>query len=96
MANDSKNDDFPTIRLDEEDRRAYQKKKQPAPGNGAKTPPPSGSTSSQASATKGSGNGLWLSLIALIALAGLGGCYYLYTLLQQPHNEHHLYIMCDE
>lgn len=83
MANDSKNDDFPTIRLDEEDRRAYQQKKQPAPGNGKKTatgtPPPS----SNAPAAKSGGNGLWVTLVALIALAGLGGCYYLYTLLQQ-------------
>ena len=31
MANNSNNDDFPTIRLDDEDRRDYQKKRQPTP-----------------------------------------------------------------
>lgn len=80
MANDSKNDDFPTIRLDEEDRRAYQQKKQPAPASGKTS---SGSSTPPATATKSGGNGVWLTLVALIALAGLGGSYYLYTLLQQ-------------
>ena len=83
MANDSKNDDFPTIRLDEEDRRAYQKKNQPAPGNGSKSTPTGSATSPQPATTKSGGNSIWLALVALIALAGLGGCYYLYTLLQQ-------------
>ncbi len=83
MANDSKNDDFPTIKLDEEDRRAYQQKKQPAPGGTKKNTPPPSSTASAAPPARSGGNGLWLVLVALIALAGVGGCYYLFTLLQQ-------------
>ena len=43
MANNSKNDEFPTIRLDEEDRRDYQTKRQAAPSK--TTPPPSSSPS---------------------------------------------------
>lgn len=77
MADNNQQDDLPTIRLDEEDRRAYQKTKQPA--SSKKTaPPPSGKDN-----TSSGGNGLWLTLVALVALAACGGSYYLYTLYQQ-------------
>ena len=81
MANNSKNDDFPTIRLDDEDRRDYQKKRQPSPTSSSvspSTPPPAYSN-----AGSSSGNGLWITLIAVFALGACGGCYYLYTLLEQ-------------
>lgn len=81
MANNSKNDDFPTIRLDEEDRRDYQAKKQAAP---SKAPAQSSlSSTSSASQAPSSGNGIWITFVALIALVACGGCYYLYTLLEQ-------------
>ncbi len=77
MADNNHQDDLPTIRLDEEDRRAYQKAKQPAPN---KKGAPAAST--KESSSKG-GNGFWILLVALVALAGCGASYYLYTLLQQ-------------
>jgi len=81
MANNSKNDDFPTIRLDEEDRRDYQAKKQAAP---SKAPAQSSlSSTSSASQAPSSGNGIWITFVAMIALVACGGCYYLYTLLEQ-------------
>jgi len=86
MANNSNNDDFPTIRLDDEDRRDYQKKRQPTPANSSapsSSPAPSSVSSNAGSA---SGNGLWILLIAIIALGACGGCYYLYTLLEQQKN----------
>lgn len=86
MANNSNNDDFPTIRLDDEDRRDYQKKRQPTPANSSapsSSPAPSSVPSNAGSA---SGNGLWILLIAVIALGACGGCYYLYTLLEQQKN----------
>jgi len=86
MANNSNNDDFPTIRLDDEDRRDYQKKRQPTPANSSapsSSPAPSSVSSNAGSA---SGNGLWILLIAVIALGACGGCYYLYTLLEQQKN----------
>lgn len=81
MANNSKNDDFPTIRLDEEDRRDYQTKRQATPTTSPSTPrstPPS-----QPPSNNGGGNGIWVTLVAVIALAACGGCYYLFTLLEQ-------------
>jgi peptidoglycan hydrolase CwlO-like protein len=83
MANNSKNDEFPTIRLDEEDRRDYQTKRQATPGKASSTPSSSLSPNSASPNNSGGGNGVWLTLIALIALAACGGCYYLYTLLEQ-------------
>lgn len=83
MSNDSKNDDFPTIRLDEEDRRDYQQKKHP--NEGKAQPRPSASDANTPSAPKKGASGGWLVLIALVALAGCGGCYYLYTQLQQQN-----------
>lgn len=77
MANDTRNDDFPTIRLDEEDRRAYQQKKQPAaPTSSNKAAPDT--TPPAPKAGKG-----WLTLVTLLALAGCGGSGYLFTLLQK-------------
>ncbi|MEC8231257.1 MAG: hypothetical protein VX061_07450, partial [Pseudomonadota bacterium] len=82
MANNSKNDEFPTIRLDEEDRRDYQTKRQ---ASVTSTPPSSSSHTSHTSNTSpsSSGNGIWVTLVALVALTACGGCYYLYTLLEQ-------------
>jgi len=82
MANNSKNDEFPTIRLDEEDRRDYQAKRQ---ASVTSTPPSSSSHTSHTSNTSASnsGNGIWVTLVALVALTACGGCYYLYTLLEQ-------------
>ena len=73
MANNSKNDDFPTIRLDEEDRRDYQAKKQAAP---SKAPAQSSlSSTTSASQAPSSGNGIWITFVAMIALVASGGCY---------------------
>lgn len=82
MANNSKNDEFPTIRLDEEDRRDYQTKRQASPSKSA-TPSSSLSSSTPSPAPTSGGSGIWMVLVALIAFAACGGCYYLYTLLQQ-------------
>ena len=72
MADNSRNDDFPTIRLDEDDRRTRAAtQSRPAP------------TSGQVAVKSSGGNGLWITLVALIASAGIGGCYYLFMLLQQ-------------
>ena len=82
MANNSKNDEFPTIRLDEEDRRDYQTKRQAAPTKA--TPPPSSAPSANRQPSGGgNGNGIWVVFVAVIALAACGGCYYLYTMLEQ-------------
>ncbi|GGW89378.1 hypothetical protein [Alteromonas halophila] len=77
MADNQNSDDLPTIKLDEEDRRAYQKAKQPA--SGKKNKPASDDNTK----TSSGGKGAWLFIIALLAVAACGGCYYLYTLLQQ-------------
>lgn len=81
MANNSKNDEFPTIRLDEEDRRDYQTKRKAAPSKPSTTP--SSTPSSPSPSSNGGGNGIWVTLVAIVALAACGGCYYLYTLLEQ-------------
>jgi len=86
MSNDSRNDDFPTIRLDEEDRRDYQHKKQPS-SHTIKAPTSdststSGKSTSAPAKTSGGNNGLWIALVAVVALAGIGGCYYLFQQLQ--------------
>ncbi len=81
MADNSKSDDFPTIRLDDEDRRDYQQKRQPVkqkPTSSSNQPKPP----SAPKAPSSGGNGLWIFLVALVALAGIGGCYYLYTLVE--------------
>ncbi|WP_394220567.1 hypothetical protein [Alteromonas gracilis] len=82
MANNSKNDEFPTIRLDEEDRRDYQTKRQ-APPTHSTAPTSSSPSANHTSSNGSSGNGVWVVLVAVIALAACGGCYYLYTLLEQ-------------
>ena len=73
MADNSKSDDFPTIRLDDEDRRDYQQKRQPVkqrPTSSSNQPKPP----SAPKAPSSGGNGLWIFLVALVALAGvLGG-----------------------
>ena len=81
MANNSNNDDFPTIRLDEEDRRDYQKKRQPS--SSATSTTNTSSSPTPTTPAKTSSNGLWVFLVAIIALAACGGCYYLFTLLEQ-------------
>ena len=87
MSNDSRNDDFPTIRLDDEDRRDYQQKKHTAAHTiKADTSSPSGTkkpASPVSEKSGGGGNGLWIALVAVVALAGCGGCYYLYDQLQK-------------
>lgn len=80
MANNANNEDFPTIRLDDEDRRDYQKKRQPVP---AKAAPDNSSSPPPSKDKKSGGNAGWITVIALIALTACGGCYYLYTLLEQ-------------
>lgn len=89
MANDSKNDDFPTIRLDDEDRRDYQQNKRRA-GHTASHTIPSGNAAAQTvvddddeDEKRGGASTVLVILVLLLALGGLGGCYYLYTLLQQ-------------
>lgn len=85
MANDSRNDDFPTIRLDEEDRRDYEKKRHTAAHTIKPEEQASASSDPGSDEPKGKGGAgtLLVVLVLLLALAGLGGCYYLYTLLQQ-------------
>jgi len=75
MANSPKNDDFPTIRLDDEDRRDYQQKKHTASGNTAAGV----SASSPAQQSKG-GFPFVASLALVVALAASGAAYYLYDL----------------
>lgn len=90
MANDSKNDDFPTIRLDDEDRRDYQQNKRRA-GHKASHTIPSDNAAKQTvvddddedDVKRGGASTVLVVLVLLLALGGLGGCYYLYTLLQQ-------------
>lgn len=75
MSSDSQNEDFPTIRLDEEDRRDYQHKKQ-----SSSTKPASAAASPKSHENKKSGFPVMASLSFIIALAACGGCYYLYDL----------------
>ena len=77
MANNSRNDDFPTIRLDEEDRRNFQAKSNPvhrsvSPGTSSEPTPSS------------SGGGKGLAVFALLfGLASCGAAGYLYHLTTQ-------------
>lgn len=85
MSNDSRNDDFPTIRLDEEDRRDYQHKKHPSSQSvksSAGTAPAASGKPSAGPTKSGGGNGLWIALVAVVALAGVGGSYYLFQQLE--------------
>lgn len=74
MANTPKNDDFPTIRLDDEDRRSYQQKKQTPSGNDKASP------SAAAPQKAGGGFPFTATLALLVALGACGGGYYLYDL----------------
>lgn len=77
MATPPKNDDFPTIRLDDEDRRSYQQKKQTSVGTTSST------ASSDLTGTSPKSKGgfpLTATLSLLIALGASGAAYYLYDL----------------
>ncbi|MFC3093489.1 hypothetical protein DRW07_04625 [Alteromonas sediminis] len=74
MANTPKNDDFPTIRLDDEDRRDYQQKKHAGTGT-----PAQHSQVGSASQSKG-GFPVVATFSLLIALGASGAAYYLYDL----------------
>ncbi|GGF55117.1 hypothetical protein [Alteromonas lipolytica] len=78
MANNSRNDDFPTIRLDEEDRRGYQSKATQV----HRSVSPSQATTS-AETTKSGGGAGWGVTALLVAIIGCGAAGYLYTLTQQ-------------
>lgn len=81
MSSNSRNDDFPTIRLDDEDRRDYQKKQSSA---SAAAPSHSSTSDKQPAKTKSSGGSTFvLTLSLLIALGASGGCYFLYDLSQK-------------
>lgn len=76
MANNSRNDEFPTIRLDEEDRRNFQTKSSPVHR--------SVSTNSSPDAPAPSGGGKGLAVFALLfGLASCGAAGYLYHLTTQ-------------
>lgn len=82
MSDNSRNDEFPTIRLDDEDRRDYQKKKQTSSTAQYTASTPSSTVPTTQTKNTG-GNGFWIFLVSLIALAGVGASYYLFTLTQQ-------------
>ncbi|MCW8108210.1 hypothetical protein OPS25_06855 [Alteromonas ponticola] len=82
MSNDSRDDDFPKILVDEEDRRAYHQKKQVAAHTIRKDSPEQTATGNGVAENRSKGNGIWLIIIAMFALAACAGCYYLYTLFQ--------------
>ena len=74
MSSNSQNDDFPTIRLDEEDRRDYQQKKQ------STTAKPSTNSSKPNAPVQAAKTGFPVvaTLSLLIALGSSGAAYYLY------------------
>lgn len=76
MANTPQNDDFPTIRLDDEDRRDYQQKKQ----SGQKPSAGSPINDVQPTIKSKSGFPVTATLSLLIALGASGAAYYLYDL----------------
>lgn len=71
MANNSRNDDFPTIRLDDEDRRDYHKKQQVNKPGGPKAPPPP----KPAKGAKSSGGG-WVVFNFILLLSAGGALGY--------------------
>jgi chromosome segregation ATPase len=72
MSSNSNNDDFPTIRLDDEDRQQYQQKKQITGSKPQKATPSTKKTAKQ------SGFPITATLAVLIACAASGAAYYLY------------------
>lgn len=80
MASNSRNDDFPTIRLDDEDRRDYQKKHSSV---GQATSTSTGTKTKPQNAKSSGGSSFLISLTLLLALAASGGCYFLYDLSQK-------------
>ena len=74
MANNSRNDDFPTIRLDEEDRRGYQTKT--APVHRSVTTSQTAASKEPEKAKGGSG---WGVVALLVAIVGCGAAGYLFT-----------------
>lgn len=83
MANNSRNDDFPTIRLDEEDRRSY-KAKSSATHRSVSTAPLASNTNSQA---KSSGSTGFAAFALIFGLIGCGAAGYLYWLTLQQHDQ---------
>ena len=75
MANNSRNDDFPTIRLDEEDRRGFQTSSKPV-HRSVNT----ASSTSQPEGPKSGGGAGWAIFALLLAIVGCGAAGYLYTL----------------
>ena len=80
MANNSRNDDFPTIRLDEEDRRGYQAKSAPVHRSVPPTQPSSGTEPNKS----GGGSG-WGVFALLVAIVGCGAAGYLFTVTQKQN-----------
>ncbi|MDC8830757.1 hypothetical protein [Alteromonas gilva] len=78
MANNSRDDDFPTIRLDEEDRRGFQTKTSPASRSASAA---TNSASPEPKKTSGGGSG-WAIIALLLAIAGCGAAGYLFTVIQ--------------
>lgn len=79
MPNQRDTDQIPTIALDQDDRDAFQRKRQKGSSNRGTqqhTPPP-------ASGSSGAG---WGIFALLIALAAIGGCYWLYEMNQQQQS----------
>lgn len=80
MANNSHNDDFPTIRLDEEDRRGYQSKT--APVHRSVNTTETASASEAPESKRGSGLGVFALLVAIV---GCGAAGYLFTVTQKQN-----------
>lgn len=74
MSSNSKNDDFLTIRLDDEDRKSYQQKKQTTSSSTSQTPASNNTT------TVKRGFPVTATLALLIAATASAGAYYLYDL----------------
>lgn len=72
MSSNSNNDDFPTIRLDDEDRQQYQQKKQTTGSTTSKK------NSSANKTGKPSGFPVTATLAVLLACVASGAAYYLY------------------
>lgn len=80
MANNSRNDDFPTIRLDEEDRRGYQTKTAPVHRSVATS-----QTAASGEPEKAKGGSGWGVVALLVAIVGCGAAGYLFTVTQKQN-----------